>query len=176
MNPPDSTELLALRGRVIVYLEHLMNLLRAREQSFLLTPFPDDPTGLPPSFPDGECAHRTYINSGGNNDPSQEFEVKLRHFDPAQGDPFLTWEILISRSSSQRALLMSLTEHATGRRGTTISFQLGRLSVDRVLYQSQAPVPLTGHLILQELKRSVDLGAPLQIVRALYPTSSAGMP
>ncbi|KAF8343269.1 hypothetical protein F5887DRAFT_343090 [Amanita rubescens] len=134
-----------------------MNLLRAREQSFLLTPFPDDPTGLPPLFPDGECAHRTYINSGSNNDPRQEFEVKLRHFDPVQDDPFLTWEMLIRR------------------RGTDISFQLGQLSVDRVLYDSQTPLPFTGHLILKELKRSVQLGAPLQIVRALCSTS-AGMP
>ena len=106
MSPPDSTELLALRDRAIVYLEHLMNLLRAREQPFLLMPFPDDPTGLPPCFPDGDCAHRTYINAGTNNDFRQEFEVKLRHFDPAQDDPFLTWEMLISKSFSQRALSM----------------------------------------------------------------------
>ena len=96
---PDNTELQVVRGRIRTLLEHLIWLLNARDLPFMPVPYPDDPTGLPPFFPDGECVYTTYIDLGSYNNQRQEYEVKLRHFDPEKDDPFLTWEILISTST-----------------------------------------------------------------------------
>lgn len=64
----------------------------------------------------------------------------------------------------------SLPSHkdATGLRGTNNRFQLGCLSIDRINGES-----VTGSFILEELKKSVDLGTPITIDRGLYATSSA---
>jgi len=118
-------------------------------------PYPNDPTGLPPFFPDGECVYTTYVNLESCNNQRHDYEVKLRHFDPEEDDPFLTWEILIRL------------------RGTNDQFQLGCLSIDRVLYSNQEPATFTGSFILNELKNSMDLGTPITLVPEVYPTSSA---
>ena len=100
MVPPDNSELQAVRGRIHTLLEHLIWLLNARELPFVPAPYPNDPTGLPPFFPNGECVYTTYVNLESCNNQRHEYEVKLRHFDPEEDDPFLTWEILISKTTS----------------------------------------------------------------------------
>lgn len=55
-------------------------------------------------------------------------------------------------------------KNAIGLRGTNDQFQLGCLSIDRVLYFNQEPATFTGSFILNELKRSMDWGTPITLV------------
>lgn len=100
-----------LRLRIDIYLHHIMCFLRIREQPFLPVPFPDDPTRLPPSFPDGDCVHTTRIDWVERN-VWYNYEVKLRHFEPEPADRTVTWEILISEVDSCKKTTILLTADA----------------------------------------------------------------
>ncbi|KAF8631975.1 hypothetical protein AX15_002088 [Amanita polypyramis BW_CC] len=148
---PNSRTISTLRNRVDIHLDHIYRLLVVRDQPFLPSPFPDDPTRLPADFPDGECVLTTHLQLVDGHQFHHVFEVKLRHFNPDPDDTFLTWEVVT------RPL------HTPVPR-----VQLGLLEIDRALYFNQEFFRFTGPFILEALRRSVRRATPMRVVRKIY--------
>ncbi|PFH48011.1 hypothetical protein AMATHDRAFT_66404, partial [Amanita thiersii Skay4041] len=149
MNPPPTQETLAtLRYRIDIYFEHLGRLLAIREQPFLPQPFPNDATRLPAGFQDIEFVYNTYIYWTDRSKLPQLYEVKLCHFNPSPGEPFLTWEIVIRRSGANEP-----------------RFQIGLLEINKVLYGDHKLFRFNENFILETIRMSVRLATPIRITK-----------